>query len=67
MADIVNLRRFRKKRARADHEAIAEENRARHGRSKGARELIRSEADKAGRHLDGHRLSDAPTDELDGA
>lgn len=33
MAEIVNLRRARKAKARADKEAVAAENRARHGRT----------------------------------
>jgi len=56
MADIVNLRRFRKARKRADAEAVADENRRRHGRTKSEKERDALEADQANRTLDGARL-----------
>jgi hypothetical protein len=54
-ADIVNLRRVRKAKARAERTRAAEENRRVHGRSKA--EKIRQEDEQArqDRHLDGHR------------
>lgn len=56
MADIVNLRRFRKARKRADADAAADENRRRHGRSKSEKQKQALEADQANRHLDGARI-----------
>lgn len=58
MAEIVNLRRARKQRARQDAEAQAEQNRITFGRTKAERTLTRAERDKAARQLDGHRLTD---------
>ena len=58
MAEIVNLRRARKQRARQDAEAQAEQNRITFGRSKAERTQTQAERDKAARQLDGHRLSD---------
>jgi hypothetical protein len=55
-AEIVNLRRARKQRARQDAEKTAEQNRISFGRSKAERTLTEAERDKAARTLDGHRL-----------
>jgi Domain of unknown function (DUF4169) len=55
MAEIVNLRQARKRKARADKERAAEENRALHGRSK-AEKLRDAEAARKSRDfLEGHR------------
>ena len=56
MAEIINLRSFRKQKARAEAEKAAEQNRLSFGRSKAERRLTDAERDKAGRQLDGHRL-----------
>lgn len=58
MAEIINLRRARKQRARQDAERQAEQNRLSFGRSKAERNLTAAERDKAARDLEGHRLSD---------
>jgi hypothetical protein len=64
MAEIINLRRARKQRARAEREVRAETNRARHGRTKA--EKLRDSADQERRDqsLDGHRIEpdDTPSD-----
>lgn len=54
-AEIINLRRVRKAKARADKAAAAGENRARHGRSKTERSRESSERAVAERHIEGHR------------
>lgn len=56
MAEIVNLRRARKQRARQDADKQAEQNRISFGRTKAERSLSDAERDKAARTLDGHRL-----------
>lgn len=56
--DVVNLRQFRKSKARAEKNARAEENRVKFGRTKAERQAERAEKDKAHRHLDGHKLTD---------
>ena len=54
-ADIVNLRQFRKTKARAEREATAEQNRLTHGRTKAEKTLTRALNEKAARQLDrGH-------------
>jgi len=58
MAEIVNLRRARKQRARQDAEAQAEQNRITFGRTKAERTQTDAARDKSTRRLDGHRLSD---------
>jgi hypothetical protein len=55
MADIVNLRQARKRKARAEQKRLAEQNRTLHGRSKADRERDRSIADKAEKFVAGHR------------
>ena len=55
-AEIVNLRRARKQRARQDADKAAEQNRISFGRTKAERELTEAERDKAARTLEGHRL-----------
>lgn len=61
MAEIVNLRRARKQRARQEAEQQAQQNRIAFGRTKAERSLTQAERDKAARILDGHRL--APPDD----
>jgi hypothetical protein len=58
MAEIVNLRRARKRRARARDAKVAEANRSRFGTPKAERE--RSKAEKAAevRRHEGHRLDE---------
>lgn len=56
MAEVVNLRQFRKQQQRREAEKAAETNRARHGSSKAEREKQRRESEKARRDLDGKRL-----------
>ena len=56
MAEIVNLRRFRKAKARSEDAAIAAENRARHGRSAAERRAEDGEAARRKAALEGHRL-----------
>lgn len=56
MAEIVNLRRVRKQKARAEKSAAGDANAARHGRSAAERAREADEAAQAERRLDGHRL-----------
>lgn len=60
MAEIVNLNRARKARARTEEAAAAAANRAKHGRTGGERE--RDEKSEARRRalLDGAKRDDAP-------
>lgn len=55
MAEIINLRQARKTRARDEKRAAADENAARHGRSKALKALERARNDRAAAELDGHR------------
>jgi hypothetical protein len=55
MAEIVNLRRARKDKARAEEQRAAEANRAAFGRTKDEKRRTQAEAEKAARHLDQHR------------
>lgn len=55
MGEVVNLRLFRKRTARAEKDRIAAENRVRHGRSKPAREAAEAERQRGAAVLDGHR------------
>jgi Domain of unknown function (DUF4169) len=54
-AEIVNLRRARKARDRADRQKTAAENRRRHGLSKAEKQAELAERRQAERHIDAHR------------
>ncbi|MCW5714197.1 MAG: DUF4169 family protein [Bauldia sp.] len=57
-AEIVNLRRIRKEKARADDKRAAEANRAAFGRTKAEKSVTKAAKDAADRKLDGHRRED---------
>jgi hypothetical protein len=52
MAELVNLNRARKAKARADSETKAAENRVRFGQTKAEKRLAKAQADKARGDLD---------------
>jgi hypothetical protein len=58
MADIINLRRVRKERARDKAAADAAASRAKHGRTGAEKERERVESDRQERLLDGARKCD---------
>jgi len=58
MAEIVNLRRARKAKARAEKDKTAQANRVAHGTPKALRNLAEARKDKADQRLSGHKLSD---------
>jgi len=62
MAEIHNLRRFRKAKLRAASQQQASENRSRFGRSKAERESVAANAELEVRRLDAHRrqIADEP-------
>ncbi|MES2300896.1 MAG: DUF4169 family protein [Pseudomonadota bacterium] len=55
MAEIVNLRMVRKAKARAEHQAEAQANRAKFGRTKAEKARDRLDAERTARLLDGAR------------
>jgi hypothetical protein len=55
MAEIVNLRQARKRKARSDREAKAAENRIAFGRTKAERELSDAKTTLEARRLDSHK------------
>jgi hypothetical protein len=57
-AEIVNLRRARKAKARAEKDKTAQANRVAHGTPKALRNLAEARKDKADQALSGHRLKD---------
>jgi len=57
-AEIINLNRVRKEKARRDKASVAEENRVRFGRTRAQKALDRISAEKARHHVDGHRRDD---------
>ena len=56
MADIVNLRRARKAKARAEKDKAADANRVLHGTPAHVRKITKRRAEKAARDLDAVRL-----------
>jgi hypothetical protein len=55
MAELINLRRARKAKAKAEKDKIADANRVTHGTPKDLRDLAKARAEKAARDLDGHK------------
>lgn len=55
MADIVNLRAFRKQKARAGKEEAAEANRLKFGRTKTEKQRDALEKARAAKHIEGHK------------
>lgn len=62
MAEIINLNRARKARAKAGAKTTAQANRAAHGRTKGQRDGAEAERAKASRLLDGAKREKPPED-----
>ena len=62
MAEIVNLRRARKNKARAAAETEAASNRLVHGRTKADRNKTEAEQKAVDRKLDGHKRGDRNDD-----
>ena len=62
MAEIINLRQFRKARAKAEKSARAAENRLTFGRPKAVTTLAETRNALDGARLDAHRLGDADTE-----
>lgn len=58
MAEIVNLRSFRKQKARADKESAAEANRLKFGRTKAEKAGAAAEKARAEKHIEGHKRED---------
>jgi hypothetical protein len=56
MAEIVNLNRARKAKARAEKEKTAEANRVAHGTPKAQRKLTKAQEKQAEQRLSGHKL-----------
>lgn len=54
-AEIINLRRARRAKARAEREREAAQNRAVHGRRRSERIKAKAERETETRRLDGHR------------
>ena len=59
-ADIVNLRQFRKDKARLEKEKEAEQNRLTFGRTKAEKSLTKARNEKAEKSLDQGRLDKPP-------
>jgi hypothetical protein len=59
MGEIVNLRRARKTKKRAEDARTADQNRIAFGRTKDERTLSEKEKTLAARRLDGHLLPDS--------
>lgn len=58
MAEIVNLRRAKKAKARVEKEKAADENRAKFGTPKAVHDLSKARVEKASRDLAGHKKDD---------
>jgi len=56
MAELINLRRARKKKARAAAESVAEANRVKHGAAKRERQHAKAERERLRRDTDSKKL-----------
>lgn len=65
MAEIVNLRRARKRKNRVEKQKTAEANRLHFGRSKLNREIAAGEKERGKRDFDGKRLDGSATEDID--
>ncbi len=63
MAEIINFRKARKAKARAEKEEKAAENRAKFGRRKAERSQSEAAKDLLDRKLDAHRREDSDPEE----
>jgi hypothetical protein len=62
MVDIINLKRARKAKEKAEKEKTAQANRVLHGTPKTLRNLQKARKDKADQGLTGHRLENDKDD-----
>ncbi len=62
MAEIINLNRARKARAKSEDKIRAAANRVVHGRSKGEKQAARAEQERADRRLDAQKR-ETPTED----
>lgn len=62
MGDVINLNRFRKKKAKLERERRAETNRRLHGRTKAEREREALQKRKLESQVDGARLEREPSE-----
>jgi hypothetical protein len=58
MAELINLRRARKAKSRAEKDRTADANRLKHGTAKPERDLAKGRAEKERRTTDQHKLDD---------
>jgi len=63
MGDVVNLNKARKARRRAEAQADAAANRAKHGRTAADKALDQARADRLGRGLDQARRETGPDED----
>ena len=63
VSNVVNLNKFRKRKAKEEQRKRAETNVRLHGRNKAERELEAKQKELLERRVDGARLSDAPEDD----
>ena len=60
MAELINLRQVRKRKARAEKDAAAEANRRKHGRSGAEIRATEAERTRERGRLDGHKRDEGP-------
>ena len=60
MAELINLRQVRKRKARAEKDAAAEANRRKHGRSGAEIRATEAERGRDRARLDGHKRAEGP-------
>jgi hypothetical protein len=66
VAEVINLNRARKAKAKAAGKAAAAENRVKHGRTKGEKALGKLEAERARKELEGKKRPSKPAHPREG-
>ena len=56
MGDVINLNQWKKKKARAEKQKRAEQNRLKNGQSAAEKSLLKKKKELANKQLDGHKL-----------
>ena len=65
MADLINLRKYRKRKAREDRENLANQNRISFGRSRRERNLEKARSELDSRRLEGKKRQGVRHDQSD--
>ncbi|AMW34018.1 DUF4169 family protein [Haematospirillum jordaniae] len=64
MSELINLRKARKQKQRADKDKESKANRTLHGQARAVRDSVRAATERHNRYLDGHLRETPPPGDL---